>query len=327
MSIKSFTLCLAAVALIALPARADDEKQLPYVQHQNIVFTDTDDGIGLIMDIFVPTGPKNGLGVIDVVSGSWSSARGRLNDHKQAQIFDIICGRGYTVFAIRPGSVTKFTGQEMLSNLKTGIRWVKKHADEYGIDPDKLTICGASAGGHLASLAVVTAEDGDPNAKDELKRLDTRLAAAVVFFPPTDFLNWEGVKRQEGKTSPVVLMLGKLVFADGTRNRKPEEIDKQLEKISPARLVTGKEPPMLFIHGDADPLVPLQQSHVMIEALKQAGCTPELIVKEGGAHPWPTIHEEVAIAADWIDKQVGAKPASDSGETKSQDEPAKKKAA
>lgn len=307
-------LWLLLIAVFA-PANAQEESaardsQPPYTQQMNVVFADTDDGVGLIMDIFTPTGPKNGLGVIDVISGSWSSARGRLNDHKQARMFDIICGRGYTVFAIRPGSITKFTAQEMLSNLKTGIRWVKAHAKEYGIDPDRLAIAGASAGGHLASLAVTTAEDGDPKAKDELKRYDTRLKAAVIFFPPTDFLQWGDLKVKEGQTSPVMLVVGKLVGTGG-RKRSPEELNRQLEKISPARLVTGKECPCLLIHGDADPLVPLQQSQTFLEALRKAGVPAELIVKAGGGHPWPTIHEEVAIAADWLDRQLRGEPSPD----------------
>lgn len=335
MNLKTLAYRALGLALLMLAApfasaeEAEAEKKLCYVQHENIVFTDTDDGVGLVMDIFVPTGEKNGLGVIDVISSGWSSARGRIDDHKQAQMFDIICGRGYTVFAIRPGSMSKFTALEMLENLKTGIRWVKKNADEYGVDPDKLGISGASAGGHLTSLAVVTAEEGNPDAKDELKRYDTKLAAAIAFFPPTDFLNWEGMNGEKGRTGPVMLMLNKLLYTGGARGRKPEEINKDLEKISPARQVTGKECPILFIHGDADPLVPLQQSQLMVDALTKAGAKAELIVKKGGAHPWPTIHEEVIIAADWLDKQLGAKAAekSDAKLTEGDEPAAKKKAA
>jgi acetyl esterase/lipase len=317
------------LALIVMPALAKDEKPQqpqeppPYNQQMNVVFADTDDGVGLIMDIFTPKGKKNGLGIIDVVSGSWSSARGRLEDHKRAKMFDIICGRGYTVFAIRPGSVSKYTALEMLSNLKTGIRWVKAHAQDYGIDPDRLGIAGASAGGHLASLAITTAEDGNPKAKDELDRYDTRVKAAVIFFPPTDFLEWGDVKVKEGQTSPVLLVMGKLVYSGGTKGRTPEQINRQLEKISPARLVTGKEPPCLIIHGDADPLVPLQQSQKLVDALKKAGASAELIVKPGGGHPWPTINEEIAIAADWLDRQLH-RAASDANRN---DEKAKQQAA
>ena len=254
-----------------------------------------------------PRGKANGLAIIDIISGGWSAARGRLEDHKKAQIYDIACGRGYTVFAIRPGSSSKYCAMEMVDNLKLGIRWVKEHASEYKIDPDRMALTGASAGGHLTCLSVVLAEDGDPGAKDPLKRHSTRVKAAVAFFPPTDFLNWGNMQlnKSPGK-SPVALMLGGLLFEGGIRKQTPEEIEAQMGKISPARLVTGKEPPMLLIHGDADVLVPLKQSQVMLEALKKAGVPCELIVKKGGGHPWPTINEEVAIAADWMDRQLQA---------------------
>ena len=62
--------------------------------------------------------------------------------------------------------------------------------------------------------------------------------------------------------------------------------------------------PFLIIHGDADPLVPLQQSRKMIEVLKAAGGSAELIVKKGGGHPWMTINEEVKVMADWFDQHL-----------------------
>jgi dipeptidyl aminopeptidase/acylaminoacyl peptidase len=69
-------------------------------------------------------------------------------------------------------------------------------------------------------------------------------------------------------------------------------------------LVTDKAPPFLIIHGDADPVVPLDQSKKLLAALEAAGVPAELIIKEGGAHPWPTIHEEVQVMSDWFDKQL-----------------------
>ena len=67
------------------------------------------------------------------------------------------------------------------ANVKLAIRWVKTHSDDYGIDPDRLGMVGASAGGHLASLAALTPEKG---------AADTSVAAVVAFFPPADFLKW-----------------------------------------------------------------------------------------------------------------------------------------
>ena len=127
-----------------------------YVQHENVVYGEAD-GVGLVMDVFTPKGKGNGLGIVDVISGAWHSDRGKIRDHIRAQMFQILCGKGYTVFAIRPGSVTKFGVLEMLAHLNEGIRWVKGHADSYEIDPNRLGLMGTSAGGHLACLAAVTA--------------------------------------------------------------------------------------------------------------------------------------------------------------------------
>jgi acetyl esterase/lipase len=280
-------LCLIVV-LAPQFACADDAV---FQQRENVVYGETD-GIGLVMDIFTPTGDKNGLGVIDVISGAWHSDRGKIRDHLRAQTFQILCRKGYTVFAIRPGSISKFSAPEMIEHLNQGIRWVKQHAEEYGIDPDRLGMMGASAGGHLASLAAVTAGN------------DTRVKAVAVFFPPTDFLNYGGKPVETGSSERIGQMLRRLAFPQGIDGLGPEEIVQKIEAISPARRVTKESPPFLLIHGDADPVVPLQQSEALFGALKEAGVSAELIVKKGGAHPWPTLHEEVEVLANWLDRQL-----------------------
>lgn len=279
-------LCLAGS--LQAPAHA----QSPYIQHENIVYADVH-GVALVMDVFVPTGTKNGIGIVDVASGAWYSDRGKINDHKRAQMYDIFCGKGYTVFAVRPGSVTKFCVPEMLGHLKTGIRWVKDHSKDYRIDADKLGLTGASAGGHLACLAAVTAE-APANGK-----AGTQVKAAAVFFPPTDFLEYGSIPTD--LKSP---RTRRLAIPLGAPDPSDDELKEKLTQISPARLVTDKAPPFLLIHGDADPLVPLQQSEVMRDALKKSGVPAELIVKKGGGHPWLTIHEEVKVLADWFDGKL-----------------------
>ena len=266
----------------------------PYVQHENIVYSEVH-GVALVLDVFVPTGTKNGIGIVDVASGAWYSDRGKINDHKKAQMYDIFGTKGYTVFAVRPGSVTKFCVPEMLTHLKTGIRWVKEHAVQYEIDPDRLGLTGASAGGHLACLAAVTPDEAAAG------KLSTRVKAAAVFFPPTDFLAYGPLPLdlKSQRTRRLAIPLG---AADPT----DDEMKEKLIQISPARLVTDKAPPFLLIHGDFDFMVPLQQSQVMLDALKKANVPAELIIKKGGGHPWPTIHEEVKVLADWFDRQLPA---------------------
>jgi acetyl esterase/lipase len=298
---------MALVALAAtLAAFAQDSPSLPYEQKKDVVYGEVH-GTGLLMDVFTPKGKINGLGIIDVVSGAWYSDRNKIRDHILAQVYSIFCSRGYTVFAIRPGSRTRYTGAEMEANVKTGIRYIKQHAPEYRIDPERLGMTGASAGGHLATLVAVTPQEGKSDANSPL-RYDTQVKAAAIFFPPTDFLDWDG-KPADFKA------LGSLLFLGGTNGHSDAEIKERALQISPARLVKPPTIPFLFIHGDADPLVPLQQSLKMVAALKATGGSAELIVKKGGGHPWMTLPEEVKLMADWFDQRLAdRKPSRAAGE-------------
>jgi acetyl esterase/lipase len=297
----------------ALVAGAAFAQEPPYVQHENVVYGE-EHGVGLLMDVFIPTGSKNGLAIVDVISGAWHSDRGKIRDHARAMTFDILCRKGYTVFAIRPGSVTKFAVPEMIAHLNQGIRWVKDHSQQYAIDAERLGMMGASAGGHLACLAAVTAagdaahNDGDGDRGDDFDSApNTRVKAVAVFFPPTDFLDFGGQRVDARSADGIGAIARRLAFTDGLSDETDEEVAQRLTQISPARLVTPSAPPFLLIHGDADTVVPLQQSEAMVAALKNAGVPVELIVKEGGGHPWLTIPLEVKVLADWFDKQLAEK--------------------
>jgi acetyl esterase/lipase len=292
MHARSLTALLLPVLLVAVSASAADP---PYTQTQNIVYAEVH-GIALVLDVFAPTGKSNGLGLMDVASGSFYSDRGKIEDHRRAQVYDIFCGKGYTVFAIRPGSQSKFTLSEMVDHLNQGVDWVKKHSGEYHIDPDRLGIMGASAGGHLASMHAVTADD------------KTAVKAAGVFFPPTDFLDFSAPKIDANSDLGTVSdRVKKFAYPQGGNPASTSELIEKLTAISPALLVTEKAPPFLIIHGDADPIVPLAQSEKLLAALKEKNVPAELIVKPGGGHPWLTIHEEVQVMADWFDKQLAEK--------------------
>ena len=296
---KTIKICVRFASVLFLAcavAMAQETSSPPYDQKVDVVFGEVH-GTGLLMDVFTPKSKPNGLAIIDVVSGVWRSDRGKIRDHTMAQLYHIFCSRGYTVFAIRPGSRTRYTGAEMVAHVKMGIRHVKQHAADYQIDPDRLGLTGASAGGHLAVLAAVTPEEGKPDARQPAQRLSTKVRAAAIFFPPTDFLDWNGKPADLEK-------LGDLLFPGGIKGQSEEEIKERARQLSPARMVAGPTIPFLLIHGDADPLVPLQQSQKMVAVLHAAGSSAELMVKKGGGHPWLTIPEEVKVMADWFDQRL-----------------------
>ena len=271
-------------------------QETSFTQQENIVYSEVH-GVGLLMDVFTPKGNKNGLGIVDVISGAWHSDRGKIRDHARARTFEILCGKGYTVFAIRPGSITKFSAPEMLANLSDGIRWVKNHSKDYSVDSERLGLMGASAGGHLACLAAVTAKDSPEGSS-------SRIRAVAVFFPPTDFLNYGSKPFDPSADDRFSQLVRRLALPEGSGTDKAKDVTEKVAQISPALLVTASSPPFLLIHGDADTVVPLQQSETMLSALKKAGVPAELIVKRDGGHPWLTLHEEVQVLADWFDKQL-----------------------
>ena len=229
--------CFAAVVMLMVlgVSRADDG--LPYEQKKDVVYAEAH-GTGLLMDVFTPTGKPNGLGIVDIASGAWYSDRNKIRDHTLAQVYTIFCSRGYVVFAVRPGSKTRYTAAEMDRNVKSAIRYVKAHAGEYKIDPARLGLTGGSAGGHLATLAALTPEPGKADATNPTDRHDTSVRAVGVFFPPTDFLDWDGNKAIR------IDVLGPLLFVGGARGHSDDEIKEAARAISPLHRVEQADDPV-----------------------------------------------------------------------------------
>ncbi len=286
---------LAVGADFATPPPAE----VTFNRTNDVVYQPDFDGVALVMDVFTPKGKPNGAAIVDVASGSWYSDRGKIRDHEKAQFYQIFCGKGYAVFAVRPGSQGRVTGEEMLANVKRGVRWVRYHAKQYGLDPTRIGIAGASAGGHLASLAAVTADEGNEKAGDPIDRESCKVKACGVFFPPADFTQW-------GAANVIARSAMKGLFFPGgiIEGKTDEDFKAVFERLSPARHVTAQAPPFIIFHGTKDPLVPLAQSQILLKALKDNGVQAELLIKEGGGHPWPTIYEEVAVLGDWFDKNL-----------------------
>lgn len=265
-------------------------------------------GTALTLDVFTPKDKANGRGVIFCVSGGWFSAHEAINLAFIKPFLD----RGYVVFAVVHGSQPKFTIPEVLDDMHRATRFIRTHAKQHGVDPEKLGIAGGSAGGHLSLMQGNAFKPGNPKATDPVERESSRVAAVGCFFPPTDFLNY-------GKDGEVALGGGTLVnfkapfdfreldpktraFVEITDESRRLAIGKQ---ISPVYHVSKDSAPALIIHGDADKLVPIQQAERIIARYKEVGVPCELVVKRGAAHGWPGLDKDIMLIADWFDKQLG----------------------
>jgi acetyl esterase/lipase len=270
-------------------------------------------GTALTMDVFTPKQNANGAGVIVAISGGWNSDHNAITP-TMPNLIQPLLDKGYTTFAVVHGSNPKFTLPEILEDMHRSVRFIRHNAKEYHIDPDRLGITGASAGGHLALMQGCAGKDGNPKAADPVDRESSRVQAVVAVYPPTDFLNWgEKGKIMLGKHTIVPV---KAVFDFSQFNPKTNsfELITDEEKrneigrdISPITHVTKDNPPTLLIHGDKDQIVPLQQSETMAAKLKEAGVPCELIIGKDRIHNALIVHEQRPKLLEWFDRYIGMK--------------------
>jgi acetyl esterase/lipase len=212
------------------------------------------------------------------------------------------------------GSQPRYTIPDVLEDMHKAVRFIRLHAKEYAIDPERIGITGGSAGGHLSLMQGTAGKPGDPKAKDPLEQVSSRVQAVGCFFPPTDFLNYG--KDGETALGTGILSGFKAPFAFQDFDKKTQTFvlitdeDKRRQigrEISPVYHVSKESAPALIIHGDADKLVPIQQAQLIIAKLKEAGVPGELVVKPGASHGWPGLDKDVEKIADWFDKYLPKK--------------------
>ena len=126
--------------------------------------------------------------------------------------------------------------QVIVADVGRTVGFIRQHASEYGVDPNRIGAVGGSAGGQLALLLGTTADSGDPSAADVVLRESSRVAAVVAYFPPTYLFRW-GNRRAFPATATLT--------------------EAEAAQFSPIRSVSPRAAPSLILHGDADMTVPI----------------------------------------------------------------------
>ena len=261
------------------------------------------------LDVYVPTAeaPTGGRpAILAIHGGGWRGGSKTDFGRMAARLTQ----HDYVVVSVeyllsKPGSPSWPANFE---DVREAVRWVRRHADDYGIDPDRIAAMGASAGGHLSALLGTypdgpVAVAGVPLPRAGLpatsKAVSARVQAVIDLYGPTDLRGL--IESREQTRGPLHLFLG------GGPGRFPG----RFEAASPVRHVTSDDPPMLLIHGADDPLVPVAQSEALASALKAAGVPHRLIVVEGARHGFDLkvggrdlVPEVIAfLDAAWKDKE------------------------
>lgn len=194
-----------------------------------------------------------------------------------------------------------------IEDCKAAVRWLRAHAAEYQLDPNRFAAWGPSAGGHLVAM-LGTAGHVSEFEVGEYLNVSSRVQCVVNYFGPTDFLQMDDQRLPDGMIhnapdSPESELVG------GNIQEHPEKVARANPiTYIPQDNVTTNMPPMLVVHGDQDPLVPHGQSVLLVDALEKAGADVTFYTVKGGGHGGFTDPEVPKLTADFLARHIGSPP-------------------
>lgn len=259
-----FSFILISINLFAQDEIAAKKVAFPagYIAKIDEVYTTVNDWKGREDIYYNPTATKPTPVVFNIHGGGWNHGT------KESQTgYGSFFSNGYAVANIEYRLTGVASAPAAIEDVRSAILYVVKNAKALNIDPNKIVIMGASAGGHLALLAGLLQNDHrfDANYKDIN---GFTIAAIIDKYGPTD-LTVPGVEKNKSAAAFLGSYLG----------------NKDLmASVSPIYYVKKTSPPIFIVHGDADPLVPYQQSVDLHKKLEEVGVKTVFITVSGGSH-------------------------------------------
>lgn len=240
----------------------------------------------------------NGLAVALLVSGGWKSGTNAFHPWMAAPLLR----RGYTIFAVTHLSQPQATVMEINDDMHRAIRFIRYHAQDYAIDPKRIGVTGGSAGGHLSLMLATRGGPGPSTAADPIDREDSSVQAVAIFYPVTDLLNLGDSTENLHDGGPPK----SFVKAFGPNSTNLTVWKGIGHDLSPIFHVHTNMPPILIYHGDADTLVPLDQSQRFQARARELGQKVDLVIHRGGKHGWISMLWDIRAFADWFDRYLDA---------------------
>jgi acetyl esterase/lipase len=230
----------------------------------NVVYG-TADNFETKLDLYLPRGQGPAPTLIQIHGGGWVGG----NKEANALRFLPYLEMGWAVVNVQYRLGQVGLAPAAVEDCLCALRWVIRNAEEYGLDPDRIVVTGYSAGGHLAlTTGMIPPSAGLDRQCPGNEPLE--VAAIVNWYGITDVGDLlEGANTR----SYAVQWLGSLPNRKGVADR-----------VSPLTYVRDGIPPILTIHGDADPTVPYTHAVRLREALDAAGVPNRLHTVPGGGH-------------------------------------------
>jgi acetyl esterase/lipase len=227
------------------------------------------------LDLYIPEASEPPPVIVWFHGGGW-----KYGDKRYRFLIRNLTREGFAVATVdyRLSPRAKWPAQR--DDCLAAVKWLRRHAGKLGIDASRMGLAGDSAGGHLAALLGVM--EGSPKIK-----------AVFAIYPPTDLVELAHFHGDKPK-SLLTELLG------GTVQAKSREA----REASPVNFVDAKDPPFLFLHGDRDKVVPLEQSRMLQRKLHEAGVEAVLRIAKGKGHAFVLDPTELQAAARFFRKNL-----------------------
>jgi acetyl esterase/lipase len=243
-----------------------------------------------MLDLYLPANVEFPPLLVYIHGGAW-----RFGARDSVSPIDLV-DHGYAIASVsfRLTPVAPLPAQ--VHDIKGAIRYLRANAERYGFDGARIGVTGVSSGGHLAALVGLT--NGSPEHEgDTGGHLDVSsdVQAIVSYFGAsnlTTILAQSTPRGIEIRTPALELLLGGWLA----------EKDELARFGSPVFYVDANDPPLLLLHGDQDPQMPINQAHELHGAAKQAGLTVAFEVVHGSGHGGDAFFDaaRTALVADFL---------------------------
>ena len=267
-------IALASAALVLLTTTLPLSAQT--MEYKDVVYAEAQ-GKARALDLYVPH--ADAPLVVYVHGGAWRAGT------KADGVPMFLVDAGYAVASLEFTQTPEAPFPANVHDIKAGIRYLRANAAQYGFNAEKIVISGASSGAHLAVLVGVT------NGHAELEgavgsNLDTSsdVQAILSYFAATDLTTILSQSTPFGvgvREPGLMLLLGAL----------PDAVPELAQLASPVYQVDANDPPLLLLHGDRDPQMPVNQSLQMLGTYQEHGLDVAFIPVHGAAHGGPLFNE------------------------------------
>ena len=275
------TLVSVLLALCAVVGRAGEPLQNKVLR--DIEFAKAGD-VPLKLDLHLPAGQARAPLIVWVHGGAWRSGS------KKDMPLGKLVADGYAVASVdyRLSTQAKFPAQ--IHDLKAAIRFLRGHGGEWKLPTKKILIAGDSAGGHLAALVGVS--NGNPELEGDLgndRAQSSDVQGIISFYGGA---NLTTILKQSTPHGLSVRMPALDLLLGG----QPDDLPALAQLASPVFHVDKNDPPLLLLHGDQDPQMPVNQALELCGAYQKVKAPVQLEIVHGAAHGGAIFYDEERLA-------------------------------